>query len=63
MNRPPSERMALAYSEDAAAIASWAEANGFPEDAAVMRRFAQKVRPAMPSRLCGREQRRERVSA
>ena len=36
----------IAYAEDAMAIASWAEAQGFPEDAARMREFAEKVKPA-----------------
>ena len=63
MNRPPSERMALAFSEDAMAIASWADAHGFSEDAGALNRFAAKVRPPMPKRLCGREQRRSGVGA
>ena len=41
-NRPPSERMALAFSEDAMAIASWADAHGFSEDAGALNRFAQE---------------------
>ncbi len=32
------------------AIASWAESLGFSEDAAVMREFAAKVRPAFEPR-------------
>ena len=48
--------IALAFAEDAMAIASWAEQQGFPEDAAAMRRFSQKVRAELPvtSRWSGR---------
>lgn len=40
--------MALAFAEDALAIASWAEAQGFQEDARAMREFAIKVRREIP---------------
>lgn len=43
-----SPTLALAYAEDAAAIASWAEAQGFSEDAERMREFAVKVRRQIP---------------
>lgn len=62
MNRPPSERLALAYYEDEMAYASWIAGQGFHEDAARIREIASKHRP-MPALLCGREQRREQVSA
>lgn len=42
--------MRLAFAEDAMAIASWAEALGFDADAAAMREFAVKVRPAPSQR-------------
>jgi len=46
MNKP-SPVLALAFAEDAMALASWAEAQGFPDDAERMREFARKVRPVM----------------
>ena len=57
-----SSRMALATYEDAMALASVADGQGFTDDAEAMRRFAAKVRP-MPARLCGREERRNAVPA
>lgn len=41
--------IALTFAEDAMAIASWAEQQGFPEDAEAMRRFSQKVRSEIPT--------------
>lgn len=41
--------IALAFAEDAQAIASWAEAQGFPEDARAMREFATKIRREIPA--------------
>jgi hypothetical protein len=38
-----SAKLARAFAEDAVAIASWAAAHGFEEDAAAMREFAVKV--------------------
>ena len=46
----PSRRVVLSYAEDALAIASWAEAQGFPDDAARMREFAAKVWPEKTAR-------------
>lgn len=46
MNKP-SPVLAMAFAEDAMALASWADAQGFPEDAERMREFARKVRPVM----------------
>jgi len=46
MNKP-SPVLAMAFAEDAMALASWADAQGFPEDAERMRQFADKVRPRM----------------
>jgi hypothetical protein len=40
---PVSAKLARAFAEDAAAIASWAEAQGYPEDAEVMRTFRDKL--------------------
>lgn len=40
--------IALAFAEDALALASFAEAHGFPEDAARVRQFAEKVRAELP---------------
>lgn len=62
MDRPLSSRLALAAYEDAMALASVAEGQGFATDAEAMRKFAAKVRP-MPSRLCGRDRRETAVSA
>ena len=39
----PGPTLAKAWIEDAKAIASLAESQGFPEDAAVMREFAKKL--------------------
>ena len=39
----PGPTLAKAWIEDAIAIASLAESQGFPEDAQVMREFAQKL--------------------
>ena len=41
--------VALAYYEDLMALASWVEEQGFPEDAALCRETAAKIRPAFPS--------------
>lgn len=38
-------RTALAFQEDARAIASWARDAGFLEDAEAMQRFAQRLDP------------------
>jgi len=43
--RQISARTALAFQEDAIAIASWARSNGFPEDAVRMQEFAGKLAP------------------
>lgn len=48
MNEKLSPVLALAFAEDALAVASWAEAQGFPEDAEAMREFASKVRSQIP---------------
>ena len=40
--------LALAFAEDALALASWAEAQGFPDDAARLREFSAKVRAQLP---------------
>lgn len=40
-------KLAQAFAEDAVAIASWAEAHGFAEDAEEMRRFAARLRGAL----------------
>lgn len=43
-----SPRLALAFAEDALALADFAEKNGFPEDAMRVREFAAKVRAELP---------------
>jgi len=44
---PVSAKLARAFAEDAAAIASWAEAQGYQEDAQAMRKFRDKVLSAV----------------
>lgn len=61
MNANVSARMALAFREDALALASWCEANGFPEDARNMRAFAERVEP-MTSPLRNRWSERGRAA-
>ena len=46
--RVPGAITRLAFAEDAMAIASWADAQGFPEDARLMREFADKLRASLP---------------
>lgn len=41
--------LARAFAEDALAVASFAEAQGFPEDAERMRAWANKVRSELPA--------------
>lgn len=40
--------IALAFAEDALALASYIEAHGFPEDAARCRELAAKLRASIP---------------
>lgn len=40
---PVPSKLARAFAEDAVAIASWADAQGYPEDARAMREFASKI--------------------
>lgn len=54
----PSPRMALAFREDALAIASWASSLGYEEDAEAMRAFAARLAPLTVS-LRGRWAARE----
>lgn len=49
--RVPGAITKLAFAEDALAIASWAEAQGFPEDAQLMRDFAQKLLASIPTSM------------
>lgn len=44
---PVSAKLARAFAEDAAAIASWAEAQGYAADAEAMRAFAWKLMEAV----------------
>lgn len=40
--------LALAFAEDALALASWAEAQGFSDDAIKLREFSARVRAQLP---------------